>query len=77
MFNIQGFYKIKSINNCNFYKEKIKTFYFHFFYEKKLSRLKIIYLRVWRELGVQISQCWNLATVFYFGSCFTTGTGTK
>ena len=26
MFNIQGFYKIKSINNCNFYKEKIKKY---------------------------------------------------
>ena len=26
MFNIQGFYKIKSINNCIFYKEKIKKY---------------------------------------------------
>jgi len=26
MFNIQGFYKIKSINNCSFYKEKIKKY---------------------------------------------------
>jgi len=25
MFNIQGFYKIKSIVNCGQYKEKIKT----------------------------------------------------
>ena len=26
MYNIQGFYKIKAINNCNFYKEKIKKY---------------------------------------------------
>ena len=26
MFNIQGFYKIKSIVNCNVHKEKIKTY---------------------------------------------------
>jgi len=26
MFNIQGFYKIKSIVNCSLYKEKIKTY---------------------------------------------------
>ena len=26
MFNIQGFYKIKSIVNCNLHKEKIKTY---------------------------------------------------
>ena len=26
MFNIQGFYKIKSIANCSFHKEKIKTY---------------------------------------------------
>ena len=26
MFNIQGFYKIKSINNCNFHKENIKKY---------------------------------------------------
>ena len=26
MFNIQGFYKIKSIGNCNFLKEKIKRY---------------------------------------------------
>ena len=26
MFNIQGFYKIKSIVNCSFHKEKIKTY---------------------------------------------------
>ena len=26
MFNIQGFYKIKSIVNCNIHKEKIKAY---------------------------------------------------
>ena len=26
MFNIQGFYKIKSIVNCNSHKEKIKAY---------------------------------------------------
>ena len=26
MFNIQGFYKIKSIGNCSFHKEEIKTY---------------------------------------------------
>ena len=28
MFNIQGFYKIKSVVNCSLYKEEIKKYLF-------------------------------------------------